>query len=199
MIDSTLYDFLEKIVDEQNDNLKRYQEIYDNNQFKNRVGINAVQSIIRRSVLEESSEDTSYSKVVYTKDGYQSIKLSNLKFNLDFILALLASVPSLVIFDKWAILMVILTIFAELRHCKVKLSPTMGIIITYLYKNGYQKKNDKYITLEELKKEIQSESITEKDLSIIQEQFDSCIDSLVELKVIDLVEEQVSLIEEITI
>lgn len=65
---------MEKLVNDQKDALKEYQELYGADQNKSSIGINAVQSIVRRSVIEETLDETSYSKVLYTKDGYQSIK-----------------------------------------------------------------------------------------------------------------------------
>lgn len=199
MIDFTLYDFLEKIVSEQKGSLETFQEIYGSNKYEKRVGINAVQSIVRRSVIEETSDDPSYSKVVYTKNGYQSIKLSNLKFDFEFILSLLSNVPGLFLFDTWAIIMVVLTITVELRHCKVELSPLMGIIISYLYRNGYHKKKGRYIFIEDAKKEIQREYLEQDNLNISLDQFDVCINNLADLKIIEIVGGEITLIEEIKI
>lgn len=199
MIDFTLYDFLERIVNEQDEQLRKYQEIYSSGNGEPRVGINAVQSIIRRSVVDTQKEDPAYSWISYGKEGYKRVKPSNLlKFDFNFILAILSNVPGIIICDKWAIIMVILTIFAQLQNCKDNLSPAMGIIVMFLHDNGYEKK----------KKLIQEESLKEKMVPEIEKQiegadprteFDEAIKGLEKLKIIQIQEGNIELMEEVKI
>lgn len=123
--------------------------------------------------------------------------MNNLKF--DFILALLSNVGGIQEWDRWATLMVILTVVGKLARCNVKLSPSMGVIITFLYENGYQSKLERCITEEELWKEIQKKYAVEDNFFSGKEQFYACIGELIKLKVIRLEEGRVCLLEELKI
>lgn len=85
-------------------------------------------------MIEEISEEPSYLKVVYNKDSYQSIKLNNLRFDFDFILSLLSNAGGVEKWDRWAIIMVILTIVGQLSKCNIELSPDMGKLLHFFMK-----------------------------------------------------------------
>ncbi|MBD5548912.1 MAG: hypothetical protein HDQ97_16265 [Lachnospiraceae bacterium] len=199
MIDFTLYDYLERIVSEQDKTLEEYQKAYGEKREDRAIGINAVQSIIRRSIIDDQTDEPLYSWISYDKGSYRSTKLSNIRFDFDFILSILSNVPGIVIFDKWAIVMVVLTIFSQLRKCKVELSPAMGIIVMFLHNSGYAKKKGKSIEETVLKEDMYTE--IEKNLKDINpdQEFDKAIDSLKELNVIKIQDGSVMLMEEIKI
>lgn len=199
MIDFTLYDYLERIVSEQDKTLEEYQKAYSENREEQAIGINAVQSIIRRSIIDDQTDEPLYSWINYEKGSYRSTKLSNIRFDFDFILSILSNVPGIIIFDKWAIVMVVLTIFSQLRKCKVELSPAMGIIVMFLHNNGYEKKKGKSIEETVLKEDMRNEiGKNLKDINPDQE-FDKAIDSLKELNVIKIQDGSITLMEEIKI
>lgn len=150
-------------------------------------------------MIEEISEEPSYLKVVYNKDSYQSIKLNNLRFDFDFILSLLSNAGGVKKLDRWAIIMVILTVLTQLTKCKIELSPDMGKVITFLYENGYQSKLGKSISEDELWKEMQRKCSSENGVLSDSAQLYDCINKLKNLKAIELVEGKVSLKEELKI
>lgn len=199
MIDFTLYDYLEKVVSEQEEILQKYQDAYGKESGEQRIGLNAVQSIVRRALIDDQKDDPAYSWIGYGKKGYESIKLNNYRFDFDFIVSILSNVPGILIWDKWAIIMVVLTIFSELRKCKVEMSLAMGIIVMFLHDNGYERKKGKCIPEAKLKDKVLPEITKYIEDSIADKEFEKAINSLAELKVIEIQEGSMSLIEEVTI
>ncbi|MCM1047750.1 MAG: hypothetical protein NC433_04920 [Clostridiales bacterium] len=199
MIDFTLYDYLERVVGEQDKALEEYQRAYYKNTNEQAVGINTVQSIIRRSVIDDQTEEPSYSCIDYGEGSYRTTKLPNIRFNFEFILLLLSNVPGIIIFDKWAIIMVVLTIFSELRKCKVKLSPAMGIIVMFLHNNGYEVKKCRSIQEDILREKVSTEIEDNLRVDDLVQEFYTAINGLAKLKVIQIQSGKITLMEEVKI
>ena len=199
MIDFLLYDYLEKIVSEQEEVLQKYQKVYGKDNREQIIGINAIQSIVRRALIDDQKEEPTYSWIGYGKKGYESIKLNNYKFDFDFIISVLSNVPGILILDKWAIVMVVLTIFSELRKCKVEMSQVMGVIVLFLHDNGYKRKQGKWINEAELKNKMLSEITEYIDENIVNQEFERSINGLLELKVIEIQEGNITLAEEVIV
>lgn len=196
MIDLSIYDYLEKIVKEQEENLNEFQKLCGCKEQELKLGINSLQSIIRNSVIEEQQEDPAYSRIVYRKNKYESIKLGNIKFDMDSVISLISNVPGVIAKEKWAILMTVLAIIAELKKIKVELSPVMGIIVSVLYKNGYKKNSGKMIGEEELKGKVEEEALENFNESEIEDKFSIAINGLANLKVIEIVDGKIRLVED---
>ena len=139
-----------------------------------------------------------YSKIVYGKKGFESIKFSNLKFDLNFILSILSNAPRLIEADKWAILMTVLRVFVEIKHCKISLSPLMGIIVDYLYNNGYHKEG-RTIEEEMLKNKIRDKISNDMTISDFDHEFTSAINELLNLRTINMTDGNIQLLEEVTV
>ena len=194
MIDLEVYDVLEKTVDLQKEALTEYKKIFLLEGQQSNMEINAIQSIIRQVVVEkEANLNPVYSRLKYGKDGYETEKLSNLEFDIGFLLALLSNAPGLVEGEIWSAILVVLTVLAEIRKCKVKLMPCMSLIVFYLYNNNYQRQLGKTISEERLKIEIRE--LFEKYENI--DNFENAIDGLVKLKVISLDNGEIQLIEKV--
>ena len=175
MIDLEIYDDLEKIVDSKKNALTEYKKMFLLEGQQGNVKINAIQSLIRQVVIEKQTDlNPTYSRLKYGKDGYETEKLSNLEFDMGFLLTLLSNVPGLVQGEIWSIIMVVLIVLAEIRKCKVKLMPSMSLIVFYLYENSYQKQTGKTISEERLKMEIRE--LFEKYENI--DNFENVIDGL---------------------
>lgn len=194
MIDVEVYDTLEKLVKKQKDTFEKYKDLFSCENEDYKLGINSVQSLIRQAVIDqEQLENPIYSRLIYGKEGYESIKISNLKFDLEFLLAVLESVPGIAICEKWTVLMVVLKIIAELRHCKIKLSPAMSLIVFYLNDNGY--KNGHEIIEDELRNIIVN--YQNKGAINTESEFGLAIENLLKLKIISINDGKVQLIEKI--
>lgn len=194
MIDLEVYDVLEKTVDSQKDALTEYKKIFLPEGQQSNMEINAIKSIIRQVVIEKETDlNPTYSRLKYGKDGYDTEKLSNLEFDMGFLLALLSNVPGLVVGEIWSVILVVLTVLVEIRKCKVKLMPSMSLIVFYLYNNDYQKQIGKTISEERLKMEIRE--LFEKYENI--DNFEKAIDGLVKLKVISFDNGEIQLIEKV--
>lgn len=200
MINLTLYDYLEKVVNASEEELSEYQEQCGCDKDSIKLGINSLQSIIRSSVIEEQDQDPAYARVIYGKYGYESIKPRNMKFDLLMILSLLSDTARVLgLKDKLAIFMTIFSIISKLKGMKVELSSLMGIIVIYLYKNSYQKKSGRSIREEELLNRITQDYSEEIKVEDIKKEFYHAINSLDSLKVIEIADGKVCLIEEVTI
>ncbi len=194
MIDLEVYDVLEKVVDSQKDSLAEYKKIFLPEGEQSKIEMNAIQSIIRQVVVgEEMDLNPVYSRLKRGKDGYETEKLSNLEFDMDFLMALLSNTPGLAEREIWSVILVVLSILTELRKCKVKLSPGMSLIVSYLYNHNYQRRSENSINEERLKMEVQEEF--EKYENI--DNFENAINGLVKLKVISLDHGEVQLIEKV--
>lgn len=194
MIDLEVYDVLEKIVDLQKDALTEYKKIFLTEGQQSNMEINALQSIIRQVVVEKETDfNPVYSRLKRGEDGYETEKLSNLEFDMDFLLTLLSNVPGLLEGEILSVISVVLNVLAEIRKCKVKLAPSMSVIVTYLYNHEYQRQLGKAISEEELKTEIRE--LFEKYENI--DNFEKVINGLVKLKVISLDDGEIQLIEKV--
>lgn len=194
MIDLEVYDDLEKIVNSKKDVLIEYKKIFLLEGQQSNTEINAIQSLVRQVVIENQTDfNPVYSRLKYGKDGYETEKLSNLEFDMGFLLELLSSVPGLLKGEIWSVISVVLTVLAEIRKCNVKLMPSMSLIVSYLYKNGYQKPTKNKINEEKLKMEIRE--LLEKYENI--DNFEKAIDGFVKLKVISLNKGNIQLIEKV--
>lgn len=151
-------------------------------------------------MIDVQKEDPSYSWIDYGKEGYRSFKLGNVKFDFNFIVSVLSNVPGILIFDKWAIIMVVLTIFAQLQKCKVILSPAMGIVVMFLHENGYDKKTKRTVQESELRDRLIPEIESNIEGVDPLREFNEAIAGLDKLKVIQLQEGgKIGLIEEVII
>ena len=194
MIDLEVYDVLEKIIDLQKDALTDYKKKFFLETQQSQLEINAIQSLIRQVVVDKETDfNPIYSRLKYGKDGYETEKLSNLEFDMEFLLALLSNVPALVEGETYAAIMFVLTILVEIRKCKVKLMPSMSLIVSYLYKNEYQKKFGRAVSEKQLKMEIMDLFQKYDDI----DNFEQVIDGLVKLKVISLCDGEIQLIEKV--
>lgn len=194
MIDLEVYDDLEKIVGLKKDTLTEYKNIFLLEGAQNNIEINAIQSIIRQIVVEKETDfNPVYSRLKHGKDGYETEKLSNLEFDIGFLVTLLSNTPGLIEGEILSIILFVLNILAEVRKCKVALGPGMSLIVSYLYNNDYQKQSGNAISEEKLKMEIKDKF--EKYENI--DNFENTINGLVQLKVISLDNGKVQLIEKV--
>lgn len=194
MIDLEIYDVLEKIVDLQKDALTEYKKIFLIEGQRSNVEINAIQSLIRQVVVEKETDfNPVYSRLKHGEDGYETEKLSNLEFDMDFLLTLLSNVPGLMEGEILSIISVVLCVLMEIRKCKVKLAPSMSVIVFYLYNHECQRQLGKTISEEKLKMEVKE--LFEKYENI--DNFENVINGLVNLKVISLDDGEIQLIEKV--
>ena len=199
MIDLEIYDFLEKTVKGKEEDLTKFQKMCECDEETGKLGVNSLQSIVRNSVIEEQQDDPAYTRVVYRKGGYESIKLGNIKFDILHVISLLSKVPEIMEKDKWAIFMAVLSVLQELKKMDVKLSPAMGIIVSVLYRNDYQKRRGRMIEEEKLKELVKEEFEANLRNAEFDDEFSSAINGLYKLKVIEISEGKVTLIEEVTV
>lgn len=194
MIDLEVYDDLEKTVGLKKDTLTEYKNIFLLEGAQSNIEINAIQSIIRQIVVEKETDfNPVYSRLKHGKDGYETEKLSNLEFDIGFLVTLLSNTPGLIEGEILSIILFVLNILAEVRKCKVTLGPGMSLIVSYLYNNNYQKQSENAISEEKLKMEIKDKF--EKYENI--DNFENTINGLVQLKVISLDNGKVQLIEKV--
>ena len=199
MIDLTIYDFLEKIVEEQETTLTNFQNLCNCENSTIKLGINSLQSIVRSSVIEEHQDDPAYSRIVYSKKGLASIKLGNIKFDINSIISLLSNLPGVIAKETWAIFLTILSIICELKKIKIDLSPAMATTVLYLHNNGYTKRNNRSISELELQTNIANEFVSNSMTVPSHNDFSSMINDLEKIKIIEIVDEKICLIEEVTI
>lgn len=199
MLDLSIYDFLEKIVNEKEETLEVSRKLCECEEEDYKLGINSLQSIMRSSVTEEQKEEYTYSKIVFGKEGYASIKLGNIKVDLENIISLLSNIPGIVVKEKWAMIMAALAVVSELKKLKIKLSPSMGMIVEFLYKNNYLKRTGRSIDEEILKAEILKEFNDNITGLEFEKEFSSAMDELVKIKSIEICGGKIMLIEEVKI
>lgn len=198
MIDLSLYDYLEKLVSEKEEDLKAYQEVYgcgDSTILK----VNSLQSIVRNSFSEKQQEEPAYTKIFYSKGNLESIKFENIKVDFDLILSLLSEAYNISSGEKWAVFMAVLSVISTLKKMKKRLSPAMAVIVFYLYENGYEKKLKRAVEENELKKKIKEKFETELPKLDFAREFPDAIDDLLEWKIIELIEGNIWLMEEVKI
>lgn len=194
MIDLEVYDVLEKIINQRKDELADYKREFFSETQQSQLEINAIQSLIRQVVIDKEADfNPIYSRLKYRKEGYETEKLSNLEFDMEFLLTLLANVPELAKGETYAVIMFVLTILVEIRKCKVRLMPSMSVIVSYLFENEYQKKFGRTVNEQQLKKEVKDSFQKYDDI----DNFERAIDGLVKLKVILLHDGEIQLIEKV--
>ncbi len=199
MLNLAIYDFLEKMVSESEEELEEYRRLCgcDNDTVK--LGINSLQSVIRSSVIEEQQNDPMYSHVFYRKSGYESIKLGNLKFDIENISSLLVNVKGIMTNDKCAIFLSVFSILAKLKNLKVVLSPAMGIVVSFLYKNSYEKRYGKMVDEEDMREKVRSDFENIFGNLDLKKEIGVAVNNLAKLGVIEIIGGKIWLIEEVSI
>lgn len=195
MIDLSIYDVLEKEINEKKEEFQKIREMCECADEEPKLGLNALQSIVRSSVAEEQQSDPAYSKISISKGQCESIKFSNLKIDFHTAVALLNGIKEIYVNDKYSIILGMLSIIAELKKVKVVLSPAMGMIVLFLLEHNYTKECEREIEEEKLKKQIKSEFCEKIKKSNYEEEFYKAIDGLCSLGTIQLIEGKVQLIE----
>ncbi len=199
MLNLTIYDFLEKMVNESEVELEEFQRQCGCDKDSAKLGINSLQSIVRSSVIEEQQDDPMYSRLFYRKSGYESIKLGNLKFDIENIASLLVNAKGIMIEDKCSIILSVFNILAKLKNLKVSLSPAMGIVVTYLYKNNYEKRYGRMVDEETIKEKVRSDFENIFCKLDFKEEFYKTLHNLDKLGVIEILNGEIWLIEEVSI
>lgn len=199
MIDLSLYDYLEKYVSEKEYELKKNQQACGCDIRSVKLGINALQSIVRTSFSEEQDETASYSRIIYQNNQLVSIKFQNLKFDLNSVVSILSNLPSIAQKEIWAMLMTVLSIVSELSKIKVPLSPEMAWIVLTLYREKYMISDERSICEDELENQFTEEFSSQYNEQTLRPKYASAITDLDKLHAIKLENGRVTLIEEISI
>ena len=198
MIDLTIYDFLERCVKTKESELIKFQTECGCNTDMVKLGINSLQSIIRSAVVEEQQEDPSYSRIYFEKNGWVSIKPGNIRFDINSVISLLSNVLGIITQEKWAILMAVLSVLAELKKLKVQLTPEMSRIVLYLYNHNYREQMKRGIEESQLETMMKKE-LEEPKKNVFPEMFITAIEGLAKLKVIRIEEGKIYLAEAVKI
>lgn len=199
MIDLSIYDLLEGVVDEQEEKLTEFQYVCGCEENATKLGINSIQSMVRSSVIEEQQEESAYSRIGYGKNGLESIKLKNIKFDIDNVINLVSNIPGVIAKEKWAIIMTVLSIISTLKSIKVELSPAMAETILYLHKNDYTRNCGRMIGEDELRNEVIAEMCNDLRNDCSQDEFSAMVSKLVNLNVIKVEDGKIMLMEEVKI
>lgn len=198
MIDLSLYDYLEKYVSEKEYELKKNQQACGCDIHSVKLGINALQSIVRTSFSEEQDETASYSRIIYQNNQLVSIKFQNLKFDLNSVVSILSNLPGIAQKEIWAMLMTVLSIVSELSKIKVPLSPEMAWIVLTLYREKYRISDERSMCEDELENQF-TEEFSSQYNEQTRPKYASAITDLDKLHAIKLENGRVTLIEEISI
>ena len=132
-------------------------------------------------------------------DNFERIKFENIKDDFDLILSLLSEAYNISSGEKWAVFMAVLSVISTLKKMRKRLSPSMAVIVFYLYENGYEKKLEKAVEENELKKRVKERFETELPKLDFAREFPDVINDLLEWKIIELIEGNILLMEEVKI
>lgn len=193
MISLELYDMLDGMIDGLETDFMEYKQQFEVTQNEEgKLSINSVKSLARQTIVSyEDEEQPLYSDLYYKKNGYVSYKLTNWNFSLESFLNILCNAQGVIKGEIFSCLMIAFTVIKELMKIEVKLDPEMSVIVGYLFENQYTRKKNMQVSEQQLKESIK-QLLQHYGL---QGDFEDAINGLYSLKVIQIDNGMIQLIE----